>query len=251
MSLFIHSDDFKSGGNSSDGTWEFTNNLKGNWHVIGQHMDSQTIPWMMNGQNTLVFRIHDDRNNSGVYVDFEVNFDYATIGISDTPVIIVTSMVQSMQTAIDTVAIDDPYAATNVTSSTDTVNKTITFMFDAAVDVLWQNNFIFVTTILPAFDLPSDYPNQLHVTSFTISYANAVIDPKYLEVYIAESTTQYDTAFGSRPNLYFSTRDGEFTGQSFTIPDDTSNLTIQIRRLHGTIPVTLSANWYLVCSQAG
>lgn len=250
MSLFIHSDDFKAGGSSSDGVWEFNSNLQGEWHVIGQHMDTQSFPWMLNGQNTLIFIIHDDRAASGQYVLFATSFDYATVGSSSDLTVIATSLTASMQARFDQVAIDDPYCATTVNYSIDTAAHTMTFTFDAALDLMWQEIVPLETTVRPSFDLPSDYPNALAVTSFTISTNHMIVDPKYLEVYIAESNTQYATAAGVRPNLYFSTRDGEFTGQTFSIPDDSETLTIQIKRLHGTLPVTLTNTWFLICTQS-
>lgn len=250
MSLFIHSADFNTGGNSSDGVWEFNSNLKGNWTVIGQHMDTQDFPWMLNGQNTLIFIVHDDRASSGQYVLFAVDFDYATVGNSSDLTAIATSLTATMQARFDAVAINDPYCATTVGYTIDTDANTMTFTFDAAVDIMWQEIVPLQTTVLPSFDLPSTYPNALIATSFTIPTNHMIVDPKYLEVYIAESNTQYSTASGSRPNLYFSTRDGDFTGQTFSIPDDTNTLTIEIRRLHSSIPQPLTNTWFLVCVQS-
>ncbi len=258
MSLFIHSADFNTGGNSSDGVWEFNSNLKGDWHVIGQHMDTQDFPWMWVGQDTMCFRIHNPDDNS-VHVTFTVTFDPSLGYISDLNT--VASTIQSaIQDQIDFEAaqIGQSWAARTMTVTADLVNNLLNFSVGTDfIDVMWDYKdpdaipSVILSTINPSFELAVDYPRQLAVSSFSVSSTNIVVDPKYLECYINESNTQYATASGARPNLYFSTRDGDFTGQTLTIPDDTNTLTIQIRRLHSQIAQPLTNTWFLILSQAG
>ncbi len=250
MSILVHSDDFKSG-NSSDGVWDLGRNLKGSWTVVGQSMDTQTYPWMFSGQNTLCFVVHADRSVSGVEVLMRAEFDYATIGSTSDLTVIANSMTATMQNMFDTAAIDDPYAATTVSNTVNTGAHTMTFNFDAAVDVMWQQDFIFETTVKPSFNLPSNYPNQLIVTSFTISTTRMTVDPKYLFVYINESSSEYITTSASLPTLLFSTKDTEFIGQSVNIRNDTTSLTIKICRMHETAAVPINGEWYLILQRIG
>lgn len=249
MSIFIHSDDFTSG-NSSDGVWDLGRNLKGTWTVTGQSMDTQTYPWMFEGQDTMIFRIHEDRAAGVTYVTFPVTFDPA-LGLLTDPYAIVAAIGTAIQDRIDAAAMGEAYAATTVTTSVDTSAKTITLHFDGAVDVLWTYNSIdYVSTFNPAVG-KTGAPDQLAITDLVFSYQRMTTSPKYLFVYISESTSELITTSGSLPTLLFSTKDTEYTGQVVTIRADTSILTLKICRMHETVAVPISGEWFLVLKKIG
>lgn len=254
MSFFVHSDDYDSGGTSSDGVWSFGRSVKGNWSVIGQHMDNQTFPWMWDGTNFMVMRMHDPMEELA-YVTFEITFDPAIGLLSDTTEI-ANQLMAEMQATIDTVASDPEttYAARTITNSVDNDAHTITFHFESDdVDILWQGGGmdpVYASTVNVPFGRTADTPDETHIQDLVISTHNMDTAPKYVEVYIAESNTQFSTSHSTRPTLFFSTRDGEFLGQTFSIPTDTHSLTLQIKRMSDSEIVPLTGTWYLIFQSA-
>jgi hypothetical protein len=250
MSIFIHSSDYTSG-NSSDGLWEFGVTLKGNYKVVSQVMDTQDYPWMLASQNQMVLQIHDPMNHS-IFTNFPVFLDYATIGIITDLQTIADSITTSIQDRIDIVAAlpGDSYAARTVTNSIDTSNGTMTFHFDDIVDVLWQGDgsHTFASTCNTALGKTPETPNENDITDLVISTATMVIDPKFLEVYIDESVTEIYNTHDTFPTLLFSTRDTEFTGQTFEIRNETTHLSIGIYKMGSLVPIPLSGQWYLMIS---
>lgn len=252
MSIFVHSDDFKSGGSSSDGVWTFSRNLKGNWSVIGQHMDTQTFPWMEDGNNVMVMEIHDPEDLLESVI-FEITFEF--VGTLSDINAIAASMTSTIQSAINSVAVDDHAYAARLVDYEINGNE-ISFIFsDDPVDIRWQGfddgfGTVFASTCNVPLGRSPSTPNELAVYNLIISTGNMNTDPKYLEVYISESNTQIATSHGTRPTLLFSTRDGEFTGQSFSISSDTQQLTIQIKRMSDSIVVPLSGQWFLIFQSA-
>jgi len=252
MSFFVHSDDFKSGGSSSDGTWNFGRNVRGNWDVIGQHMDNQNIPWLWDGTNFMVMRIHDPADETGLtYTTFEITFN-PSIGFLSNVDDIAAAMITEIQDTTAAIAIDDPYAARTLTYIYDSATETLTFHFvEGPVDIMWQGAPVdLASTINVPLGKDSTTANELNVSDLAVSTHNMVTDPKYVECYIAESNTQFATSHGTTPTLMFSTRDGEFTGQTFAIPKDTHNLSIQIKRMSDSSIVPLSGTWYLIFQSA-
>jgi len=245
MSFFVYSQDYQSGGNSSEGIWAFSRNLRGTWKVTSQHMDSQNIPWVWTGANVMVMRIHDLMDHN-TYVTFEVYFQEAAYA-TETDLSVVTTLLQNeIQAKIDSEALTYPYAARTVTATLD--GNVIHFVFSDDVDILWEGDADesgFLSTINPAFGKVGTL-NQLDTAGFDVTTLYMALDPKYLECYIDESSTILCTSHATAPTLLFSTRDGEFTGQSFTIPSPTNILTITLNRIGNTVnAVPLSANWYL------
>src|SRR5688572_9858782 len=252
MSFFVHSDDFDTGGSSSDGTWSFGRSLKGNWSVIGQHMDTQSFPWLWDGCNFMVMRIHDPLEPLD-YTTFEITFNPLIGFLSDLDDI-GTQMVAEIQNTIDAVAINDPYAARTVSYTLQSSVETMTFNFaEGPVDILWSGDPLFpglVSTINVPLGKDPDAANETGISNVVVSTHNMDVDPKYVEVYIAESNTQFSTSHSTLPTLFFSTRDGEFTGQTFSIPKDTHTLTIQIKRMSDSLIVPLTGTWYLIFQSA-
>lgn len=245
MSFFVHSDDYKSGGSSSNGVWSFARSLRGNWSVIGQHMDTQTFPWLTSSTNVMIMRIHDPMDTN-VYTTFEITFP-TSIGLQSDIATIANMMTAEMQDSIDTIAGGDPYAARLVSNSVDVNNQIIVFHFDDdPVDILWEGvPDVFESTINAPLG-KSGASNQLNVEDLTLTTHHMVTDPKYLEVYIEESNTQFATSHDTRPTLLFSTRDGDFTGQTFSIPKDGNTLTIQINKMGDSTALPLTGAWFLV-----
>jgi hypothetical protein len=250
MSVFIHSDDYISG-NSSEGVWDLGRNLKGQYTVTAQSMDTQDFPWMFAGQNDMVMRIHDPMDILA-YTTFIITFDPATGLLSD-PTAIKDAMVTAMQTRIDEVAIVNPYAARNVSGNVSTSLGTIVFVFDDdPVDILWTGDPIaeFVSTINPSLG-KIGAADELNIGTETISYRRMVTDPKYLFVYIDECANEIITTSASKPTLLFSTKDTEFTGQNIQIRNNTTSLTIKVARMHETTAVPLTGQWYLLLRNTG
>lgn len=254
MSFFLDSDDFKTGpgASSSNGTWTFNRSCKGNWNVIAQQMETQNYPWMNANNNVMVMRIHNPMDLLEVVV-FEITFP-TSIGLLSDITQIAIQMAAAIQSAIDAIAVPPhEYAARLVDQTSD--NEEIVFIFsDDPVDVLWQGfelfeggaNFESTCNVPLGRTAASADENTIDtLTMSTATTATMIIDPKYLEVYIEESNTQFATSHGTKPNLFFSTRDGEFTGQNITIPKDTNTLTIEIRRAGDSLPLPLSGKWYL------
>lgn len=243
MAFFIHSDDFKSGGSSSDGEWQFNRNVKGNWGVTAQQMDDQTYPWLWNGTNVMVMEIHNAENLLESVI-FEIEFD-PSIGLMTDATLIANALADTIQAKIDLVKIDDPYADRAVEVAA--ADGEIVFDFgEDRVDILWQGYAdVYTSTINVPLGRTADSANELAIQFLTVSSTNMITDPKYLEVYIAESNTQFATSHASKPTLLFSTRDGEFTGQNFTIPRDNNSLHIQVKRMSHSYILPLSGRWYL------
>lgn len=241
MAIFIHSYDFSSG-NSSNGTWEFGRTLRGNYRVDAQSMDTQTYPWMWTGQDTIVLRIHDPGNVIDS-VEFPVTFPSA-IGLMSDKTEILNAMIAVIQVEIDTQALTEPYVARTVSGSVDPDNQSLVFVFDDdPVDVMWASEEFDSTLNASVGKVGAS--NELDVSNWTLSYVDMVTDPRYLEVYIAESVTEYITTHGTYPTLLFSTRDSEFTGQTFEIRNDTTELTINVRKMGSLTDIPLSGQWYL------
>lgn len=250
MSFFIDSDDYKDGGSSSNGTWIFNRSVKGNWNVIAQQMETQTYAWMSENNNIMVMQIHNPMNLLETVL-FEITFD-PSIGLLTDINEIAIQMTAAIQAAIDEVAVGDHTYAARLVDYT-AVNNEIVFIFsDDPVDVLWQGFSDPPTVLTSTCNIPlgraADTPDELAIDTLTITAdttSTMVTDPKYLECYITESNTQFASSHGTKPTLLFSTRDGEFTGQTFTIPDHTNTLTIQIKRKGDSLPIPLSGKWYL------
>lgn len=242
MAIFIHSDDFKSGGSSSNGEWTIGRNMKGNWAITTQQMDDQTFPWLWDGVNTMVMEIHNPENLLESTV-FEIEFP-PSIGLLTDVTDIANNLAATMQARIDEIKIDDAWADRTVEVAAG--DGEIVFDFgEDRVDILWQGYDVYVSTVNVPFGRTSTSANQLAIQFLTVSSTNMITDPKYLEVYIAESNTQYATSHGTKPNLLFSTRDGQFTAQSFSIPRDTNSLNIQVKRMSHSYELPLSGRWYL------
>lgn len=243
MAIFIHSDDFKSGGSSSNGEWNFNRNMRGNWAITTQQMDDQTFPWMWDGVNTMVMEIHNPLNLLESVI-FEIEFP-VSIGLLTNATEIGNQMADTMQAKIDLIKIDDPYADRTVEVAA--ADGEIVFDFgDDKVDILWQGwEDVYFSTINVPLGRTATSANQLAIETLTVDSTTMIIDPKYLEVYIAESNTQYATSHATKPTLLFSTRDGQFTAQSFSIPRDGNSLNIQIKRMSHSYELPLSGRWYL------
>lgn len=243
MAFFINSDDFKAGGSSSSGEWVFNRNVRGNWGVTTQHMDDQSYPWLWDGVNIMVLEIHNPMNLLQS-VAFEVEIP-ASIGLLTDVNAIGNQMGAAIQAKIDLIAIEDPYAARTVITAAS--GDEIVFDFgEDAVDIMWQGiPDIYTSTINVPLGRTSESANELATQFLTVSTTNMIIDPKYLEVFIAESNTQIATTHATKPTLLFSTRDGEYTGQNFTIPRDGNSINIQIKRMLHDFIVPLSGRWYL------
>lgn len=242
MSIFVHSYDFTTG-NSSDGTWEFGRTLRGNYRVDAQSMDTQTFPWMWTGQDTIVLRIPNpaDINQK---VEFPVTFP-PDIGFMTNQTEILNAMIAVIQAEIDVQTVIEPYVARTVSGSVDEGNKNLVFVFDVdPVDIMWASTN-YDSTLNPSVDKVGA-ENELNITNWNLSYAEMVTDPRYLEVYIAESVTEYMTTHGTYPTLLFSTRDNEFTGQTFEIRNDTTELNISVHKMGGSNSIPLTGQWYLV-----
>lgn len=246
MSIFIHSHDFTSG-TSSDGTWQFGQSIKGNYKVDAQVMDTQDFPWLFAGQNTMVMRIHDPMNDL-IYATFQIDFN-PTIGLISDIATIATQMVNEIQGAIEAAAVDAPYAARTVSESHDP--HSIVFHFDNdPVDILWQGDISppYYSTINPSLGKSSTTPDELAIRDLTIDTSEMVTDPKFLEVYIEESSTEIINTHETHPTLLFSTRDSEFTGQTFEIRNETTELTIGVHKMGSVLPLPLTGQWYLMIS---
>lgn len=242
--FLVHSEDFTSG-NSSDGVWNFNRSLKGNWTVIAQHIESQDIPWMWLGQDTIILRIHNPADTNQ-YEDIPVTFP-DTIGFMTDTTEIMNAMIAVMQARIDDIALVTPYVERLVSGSVDEGNGNIVFIFDDdPVDIMWESEVEgFVSTFNPSVDKVGA-ENELNTSSWTMTYKEAYVDPKYLEVYIEQASSGYANSHDTTPTLLFSTRDGEFVNQQIYIPRDTFTLTIKIRRMgNNTNVVPLSKPWYL------
>lgn len=245
MSVFIHSYDHTSG-TSSNGTWEFGQSIKGNYKVDAQSMDTQDYPWMWLGQDTMVFQIHDPMNLNAT-TTFPVTFD-PSLGMESDINVIASTMESVIQAYIDLAAVTDPYAARTITANVSTENQTIAFIIDNdPIDVLWEGFPMgpYYSTLNNSVG-KADALNELAVLDFTISTVDMVTNPRFLEVYIAESATQYINTHDTDPTLLFSTRDSEFTGQTFEIRNETTDLNIQIKKMGSDQVLPLTGQWYLV-----
>ena len=243
MPIFIQSEDFNSGGSSSDGIWTFSANLKGNWTVMAQQMETQNYPWMFDGQNDIEVVTYADDEMSPP-VTFTVTIPAST-GLKSDLNDIATDFADTLTAAFQTVADDNsvPSYARTFTPVVNPLTQIITFTVSAVVDIGWSEPNTTIGASIGKYGAADD----LSVTEFTISTANMNLDPKYLEVYVAESNTIIYNAHGSLPSMMFSTRDGGFTGQSFQIPEDANTLTIEIRRMGaGQHPIPLQNQWYVV-----
>jgi hypothetical protein len=251
MSMFIHSDDHASG-TSSSGTWQFGQSLKGNYRIDLQVMDPQTIPWLWSGNNMLTLRIHDmdDYFNEDRMLTFNVTFNTA-IGTETDPTTIGNMIEGDIQARVDALAVGpNAFAARNFSHTVNTTNKTFDFTTDLPIDLLWTgypdpDGPDLECTCREAFGKGTT-PDELKVDEFTINYANMTTDPRLLEVTIAESPTCYITGHNTFPTLLFTTKDAEFTGQTFEIRNETTSLSIDVRRLGQSTAVPLTGSWYLV-----
>lgn len=243
MPIFIHSEDYNSGGSSSDGIWTFSANLKGNWTVMAQQMETQNYAWLFTGQNNIEVVTYADDEMSPP-VTFTVTIPAST-GLKTNINNIATDFADTLTAAFQAVADDNsvPSYARTFTPVANNITHLITFTVSAVIDIGWSEANTTIGASIGKYGAPDD----LSVTEFTISTANATLDPKYLEVHVAESNTIIYNAHGSLPSMMFSTRDGGFTGQSFQIPEDTNTLTIEITRMGaGQHPIPLQDQWYVV-----
>jgi hypothetical protein len=240
MSIYISSSDLESG-TTSNGVWNVNRTLNGQYNILSQHFSVQNIPWMWNGTNNLKINFPDDELNHTKIV----SLDYSLCD---------TINYSSIAALWDT----------NIQDKLDEIKTETTGAVDVTVNVTYSNgNFSFVFTGVPEivqflFGDPTCTCSQVfnktttigHVNTITIANTFMTIDPKYLEVYITESVTQYATSHSTSPTILFSTQDSEFTGQSFTIRRNATQLTIKIYRENVTIStVPLSNDWSLILTQ--
>ena len=241
MTIYINSNDYTSG-TSSNGVWDINKTLLGSYTLLSQNVESQDIPWFWTGLDSLVIKTWDP-DIPATTNTFTVVFSSST-GLLDTVSTISTQLNTSLQDKFDDIALINPKFQRSVSHSINTSNQTVTFTFDQPVDILWSN---VSSTIREAFGKSAT--NQINTSSMVISSKYMTIDPKYLEVYITESETQYNTSHSTSPTILFSTKDSEFTGQLFEIRKSQQQLTIKIYRENVESQVVpLSDEWTLVFS---
>jgi len=244
MSIYINSDDYDSG-STSDGTWSINRTLNGQYNVINQQMEPQTIPWTWTGLVTLVFKTSGVGAPVNPYT-IQVHLP-TSIGLLSSLSAIATQIQTSIQSAFDTA--EGVYAGygRDVTVASDSILKTITLTFSDVVSLQWTSAFSTFNQSA-GIPIPSGSPTDLtDVTSIVLSSKYMSINPKYLEVFIEESSSQYTTSHSSVPTLLFSTKDSEFTDQSFYIRGNVNQLNISIYRINiHTSPVPLSGSWNLI-----
>lgn len=245
MSIFIHSYDHTTG-TSSNGTWELGQSLIGNFRVTSQCMDTQTYPWLWSGQNQMVVKSFNPEDIEE-FVIFGITFN-ASLGLVSDLTEVATQIQNTMQAAFDLQGLSNIWANRTITVTYNATTQTLLFEIDDdPIDVLWTyNSGLTVSTINFSFNLAPDVSDLINVDIFSISTVNMVTDPKFLEVYIEESPTQYINTHGTYPTLLFSTRDGEFTGQTFEIRTETTELNIRVCKMGSTEDYPLSGQWYLV-----
>lgn len=234
MSVHISSDDVSSG-SSYNGTFSFTETLLGLYKLETQYIDSTAIPWMWADCNGLLISATTGMDSdSGT-----VSFNYASIGSSSDT----TAIAASFQSSVN--AVTNAFVGAAARTCTVTYNSSLnvfSFAFNGTVTMLFPSP---ESTSRYVFNKFSD------TTGNTINLSATFIDvsPKFLEMYIDESITEYNTSRNSYPTILLSTFDSEFVNQEIEFINKTNTLTISIYRLNVPLaPVPITNKWDLIFS---
>lgn len=213
-----------------DDIWSFSSSLRGSYTVNAQYFGVGDIPWMWNG-------CHQLHVISGTSAG-TISFDYANIGTSTN----IANIATSFQNSINDVVNALPDSRTCIVSYTsDTTGTYFTFTFNDLVTLSFANG---ISTVKYVFNKTDNITS----TAFTINTTYINTDPKFLEMYIAESITQYYNARGTYPTLLLSTKDTEFTGQEIVFREAVSNLNISIYRCNVPIVCPITNKWDIILS---
>lgn len=238
MSIHISSDDVSTG-TLYNGSINLDKTLFGNFSIDLQTVDTGSIPWMWNGCKALRIISYDGLDTENV----TVNFDYATIGSSENTTAIADSFETTINTAMNGLLAG--FARTvSVTYTSDAItgNNYYTFTFDQEVTMEYSYSG---STVKYVFGKSEDEKD----TEFIVYSKYMTIDPKFIECYIDESPSEYNTSRGTFPTLLWSTKDSSLLGQEIEFVDETNTLTISLYRTNVPIsPCPLPNKWDLIFS---
>jgi hypothetical protein len=236
MSIHVSSEDVASG-TRYNGTWNLPTSLFENYTLDSQYMDTSAIPWMWNGCKALRITSYDVLDTQ----ETTVNFDYASIGLSNNTTTISSSFETTINNALN--GLPGAFArSVTVTYTSDVTGKYYTFTFNGQVSLNYAYGG---STAKYVFGKRSDETD-------TVFYVNAnfiTTTPKFLEIYITQSNTKYNTSRSTYPTMLWSTGDFELTGQNFYFKTAVRTLTIAIFRTNIPIdPVPITNKWDIVFS---
>lgn len=236
MAIHISSNDVSTG-TSYNGTFDIADTLIGTYGVDLQSVDTGNIPWMWNACKSLRIRSYDGLDT----MEVTINFDYASIGTSTNT----TTIANSLEASINDVMsiLPGAYARTvSVVYTAAASGNYYTLTFDGQVTLVysWSGS-----TAKYVFDKTNDETD----TEFSFFSTFMTTSPKFIECYIDESQTEYNTSRGTYPTLLWATSDVEVTGQEIEFLTRTDILTISLYRTNVQIdPVPLSNSWDLIFS---
>lgn len=236
MAIHVSGEDVATG-SRYNGTWNLSSSIIDNYSINSQYMDTTAIPWMWSGCHTLRVISYDVLDTQEV----TINFDYASIGSSTNTTTIAGSFQTTFNNALN--GLPGAFARTcTVTYTSDTTGNYYTFTFNGQVTLNYAYGG---STVKYVFGKTADETNSI----FTVYTNYMTITPKFLEVYIAESNTQYNTSRGTHPTLLFSTGNFELTGQALFFKNSVDILTITIYRTNVPISqVPITNQWDIVFS---
>lgn len=228
--IHISSEDVDSG-NSYAGTWYINTTLQGLYNLKSQYMDTSIVPWIYSGCNNWRFTWQTITSTDSFSVSDQAIY-------SDDPTIQLNYISTQLNTILAQVVIDDIYVTANVVYNSVTDEFDVTF--SESITVGWENDQCTTKYV---------FNKTGNETGFSISLSRKYLttNPKWIECYITESSSQYITSRSNSPALLLSTKDNEFTDQEITIRNPTTSLNIQLHRTNiPNIPVPITSSWNLI-----
>lgn len=200
--IHIKGSDFASG-NLYNGTYEMSSRISGSLQLLYHHFGSRigSIPWCYTNANTIkVQRVSDS-------AIFSINLGELQDG--DDKGASATAM-----GAVFTSVLGGDFTSL----AHDSANLEFDVVLGVAYDILWLES-----SARYVFDKTA---NELNVTTFSMSDKNVNDYPKFLEVHIAETSSQGVTSRSTRPDLLISTVDTINLGQKISLSGEVDEINI-------------------------
>lgn len=209
MSIHVCSDDV-SDGSLYDGSYTMTKTLQGYYKLVYIHLDTDPIPWVWSGCNTLHIV-----NNADLDEESIISFPTSS---NSTPANVITWFCDGIATS----------GWVTATGAYDEITRM--YRFDFSTTILIQYDYT-ASSIAFVFDWFYHNDTFLNPTDH-IYIRDRYIDnrPKFLEVYSDQITSETFCSRGDNPGFLISTTDQYIDNQQIFIPSPVSTLDISFYR---------------------
>lgn len=235
MSIHLSSDDVSTG-SIYDGSINYQETLTGSFKVNYQYISSTAIPWIWYECRMLRVTV-----NYGEGENFtNIPLDYESLQFEDDTSIIAASIQTSINAELNLFSEGYYRDCTVVYVPVTNGSSYYTITFDDEVTINFDHDDCTARYVFNKFESWTGTEINIYDTFFTTS-------PKFLEMYIEESITEYTTSRNTYPTLLLSTGDAPTINQSVEFFNNTNTITFQIYRTNIPLsPCPIKNSWHLV-----